>query len=104
MRLITFSIVVLISWIADVAVAQTTSVTRLSPIILQPSGALPQEVAAGQIPATASSEVPLAAVAQESPEVTQKKQQMLLQLYFDRRSSSILRTWALPAEEAMKPV
>ena len=36
------------------------------------------------------------------PEVAQQKQQILQQLFFDRRPSSILRAWALPPEEAMK--
>ncbi len=103
MRLISFSIVVLISLVADVAVAQTTTVTPLAPIVLQPSGVVAEEVVSSQTPATASSEVPAVVVPQESPEVTQKKQQQLQQLYFDRRPSSILRAWALPAEEAMKP-
>ena len=103
MRLISLSIVSLMSFVADFAVAQTTPVTPQSPIAVQASAYRPQEAAAVQTPAPASSEVPPGAVRQESPGVTQKKQQQLQQLYFDRRPSSILRTWALPAEEAMKP-
>lgn len=103
MRLISFCVVGLMSLAAEVAVAQTTTVTPRSSIVLQPSGSIPQGVVSGQTPATASSEVPPAAMPLESPEITQKKQQLLPQLYFDRRPSSILRAWALPAEEAMKP-
>ena len=103
MRLISFCVVGLMSLAAEVAVAQTTTVTPRSSIVLQASGSIPQGVASGQTPATASSEVPPAAMPLQSPEITQKKQQQLQQLYFDRRPSSILRAWALPAEEAMKP-
>ena len=42
------------------------------------------------------------AASTDSPEVAQQKQQILQQLFFDRRPSTILRAWALPPEEAMK--
>ena len=103
MRLIRFCVVVVMSLVADVAVAQTASASVQPLVVLRPSSATPQELASSQISATASGEASSLAVPQEAPEVTQKKQQLLQQLYFDRRSSSILRAWALPAAEAMKP-
>lgn len=102
---------VLLPFSSSTASAQTqVPVTTLQRRVIQitnPSGAEAPVVSGaysgGPMSAAQSSESSSAIPAStDSPEVAQKKQQILQQLSFDRRPSAILRAWAVPEDEILR--